>query len=283
MEERIQKLNPVALVKCRDSVSRTIEEGLELIGGFGTLNSPVLIKPNICTISDGTGYSVTRVETVKALVDLLLKKDDKLSIKIIESDSQSKNAEAAFKKFGYTALCNDMQQSGFDVSTVDLSRAPLMDLKFIGDYFENPKLPETILSAGYFISVAIPKTHYLAFITGVLKNLFGVLPRKDQAFYHSRINEVIVDLARIIRPNLNIVDARVGVEGWNGPRTRSLDAFIMGHEAVSVDSTMARIMGFEPERVQHIIDASDYQLGSIDPNVLGEPIESIRTEFTPPR
>ena len=272
-------MNSVALVKYKQDVRSTLEDGLSHLGGFGDLKSPVLIKPNICTIKDDTGYSVTRVETVRALIELLLKTDEKLSIKIIESDSGSKNAEESFQKFGYTQLSDDMQNSGFDVSTMDLSKAPLRELQFNGDYFENPELPEIILRAGYFISVAVPKTHYLSFITGVLKNLFGVLPRKDQAFYHSEINEVIVDLARIIRPNLNIVDARVGVEGWNGPETRKLDAFIVGRGAVSVDSTMARIMGFEPEQVRHVVESCDYNLGTTTPTVLGESIESIAVKF----
>jgi uncharacterized protein (DUF362 family) len=90
---------------------------------------------------------------------------------------------------------------------------------------------------------------------------------------------VIVDLARIIRPNLNIVDARVGVEGWNGPKTRKLDAFIVGREAVSVDSTMVKVMGFEPEQVRHIMETYDYDLGTISPKILGESIESIAVKF----
>jgi uncharacterized protein (DUF362 family) len=274
-------VNTVALVRYKDSILESLQEGLEHIGGFGALESPILIKPNICTINDGTGYSVTRVETVSALIDLLLKTDEKLSIKLIESDSQSKFAEESFQKFGYSQLCENRRNSGFDVSTVDLSKAKLKELRFQGDYFENPQLPDILLDAGYFISVAISKTHYLSFVTGVLKNLFGVLPRKDQAFYHSKINEVIVDLARIIRPNLNIVDARVGIEGWNGPKTRKLDAFIIGHGAVSVDSTMARIMGFKPEQTRHIIDTADYDLGTTNPTVLGESIESIAVKFNP--
>jgi len=269
----------IALVKYKDSVSQTLREGLELIGGFGALESPILVKPNICTINDGTGYSCTRIETVNALIELLLETDEKLSIKIIESDSQSKFAEEAFQKFGYSKFCDDMQSSGYDVTTVDLSKASLISLSFLGDYFENPELPEILFSAGYFVSVAIPKTHYLSFVTGVLKNLFGVLPRKDQSFYHPKINEVIVDLARIIRPNLNIVDARVSVEGWNGPKTRKLDAFIVGRGAVSVDSTMARIMGFKPEQVRHVVESNDYDLGSMTPTVMGESIEEIAVKF----
>lgn len=276
-------LDMVALVRYKDTIKQTIGEGLSRIGGFGVLKSPVLIKPNICTMSDGTGYSVTRVETIEALVELLLEADRKLSIRIIESDSESKLADEAFQKFGYTRLCNDMQELGFDVDTVNLSKAPLSELTFNGNYFEDPQLPDIVLNKGYFISVAIPKTHYLSFITGALKNLFGILPKKNQSFYHSRIDDVIADLARIIRPNLSIIDARVGMEGWNGPKTRRLDAFILGHGAVSVDATMARIMGFEPEQIRHIMETHIYDLGTINPTVYGEPVESITVKFKPPK
>ncbi|TET08964.1 MAG: DUF362 domain-containing protein [Candidatus Thorarchaeota archaeon] len=276
-------MNSVALVKHKQNFKETLEEGLDGLGGFCDLISPIIIKPNICTINDDTGFSVTNVEVIKALAEIILEQDENISIKIIESDSQSKFAEEAFEKFGYKQLCKEMQKAGFDVATVNLSKSPLVQIEFIGDYFENPELPDVIVEKGYFISVAAAKTHYLSFITGVLKNLFGVLPRKNQAFYHPKIDEVIVDLARIIRPSFNIVDARVGVEGWNGPKTRRLDAFILGRGAVSVDATMARIMGFKPEQIRHIMNSYNYDLGPIDPTVVGESIETLAVEFNPPR
>ncbi|MFW9852776.1 MAG: DUF362 domain-containing protein, partial [Candidatus Thorarchaeota archaeon] len=154
--------------------------------------------------------------------------------------------------------------------------------KFKGDYFENPNLPDILVGEKFFISLAVAKTHYLTFITGTLKNLFGVLPRKDQSFYHPQINEVIVDLSRIIEPNLCIVDARVGLEGWNGPKSRLLNRFIIGTNPVSTDATMSRIMGFEPERIKHLVEASKNNPGFLNPNVLEEKIETSKIQFNPP-
>jgi len=130
--------------------------------------------------------------------------------------------------------------------------------------------------------MAVAKTHYLTFVTGSLKNLFGLLPRKDQSFYHTNINEVIVDLNRFVRPDLCIVDARVGLEGWEGPKTRRLDTFILGRKPVSVDATMARVMGFQPRRIRHLVEAERYGLGTLNPEVLGESIESTAVEFKTP-
>jgi len=273
----------VALIKDRNSIRNSLEEGLEFLGGFGFLKSPVLIKPNICTMNDGTGHSVTDIKVVKALIDLILEKDDSLSIKIIESDSQSKNAEDAFDKFGYKEHCGEMRDAGFDVSTMNLSRVPLAKIDFDGQYFKNPELPEVLMEPHYFISVAVAKTHYLSYITGALKNLFGVLPRKDMSFYHSKIHDVITDLARIIKPELNIVDARVGIEDWNGPTTHNIGAFILGKKPVSVDATMVQIMGLDPFEVRHLVHCRNHDLGNFHPAVVGESLESIKTKFNSPR
>jgi uncharacterized protein (DUF362 family) len=276
-------MSAVALVKYEGDIRGSLEAGLSLIGGFKTLGSPVLIKPNICTQSDNTGFSVTNVKVIAALIELLLEADPYLSIRIIESDSESKWAAKAYEKFGYVQLKNNLQNAGYDISLVNLSQSATRSVPFKGRYFHNPDLPEDLIQPGYVISAAVAKTHYLTFITGALKNLFGVLPRKDQSYYHSQITDVIVDLNRLIPPNLCVVDARMGLEGWNGPTKRQLDTFIIGHQPVSVDATMCRLMGFEPERIGHIVEASKFSLGIMNPMTRGQPIQSLKIPFNSPR
>jgi uncharacterized protein (DUF362 family) len=275
-------LDTVAIVKHEDNVSKALEEGIKLLGGFGVLQSPFIIKPNICADVVKTRFAVTDVKIVEALINLVLKKDRNLSVKIVESDSESKFADEAFEKFGYKSLEEKMGKLGFDVSLVNLSHSPTSPVKLDGLYFKNPELPDLITGPKYFVSIAIPKTHYLTFITGTLKNLFGLLPRKDQSFYHPNINEVIVDLNRLVRPDLSIIDARVGLEGWEGPKTRRINAFILGRKAACVDATMARIMGFRPEKIRHLVEAEKHGLGSLDPKILGKSLESTIVKFNPP-
>jgi uncharacterized protein (DUF362 family) len=275
-------LDSVAIVKHEDNVTKTLEEGIKLLGGFGILQSPFIIKPNICADVVKTKFAVTDVKIVEALINLVLKKDRNLSIKIVESDSESKFADEAFEKFGYKSLEEKMGKSGFDVSLVNLSHSPMSPVKLDGLYFKNPELPNLITGSKYFVSIAIPKTHYLTFITGTLKNLFGLLPRKDQSFYHASINAVIVDLNRLVRPDLSIIDARVGLEGWEGPKTRRINAFILGRKPVCVDATMVRIMGFKPEKIRHLVEAEKHGLGSLNPKILGKSLNSTIVKFNPP-
>jgi len=274
-------LDLVALVKYENNIRKTLETGIGLIDGFKNLQSPVLIKPNICTQTDKTGFAVNDVRVVEALIKLILKENQDLSIKIVESDSISKYANEAFIKFGYRDLEEKMQSSGSDVSLINLSHSPTVEINFKGSYFKNPKLPDILVGSKFLISLAVAKTHFLTFLTGTLKNLFGLLPRKDQSFYHPHINDVIVDINRIIQPNLCIVDARVGLEGWAGPKSKRLDRFVIGKRTVSTDAIMARIMGFEPERIHHLQDAEKYNLGSLNPDVVGEKIETSIVKFNP--
>ncbi len=263
-------MDSVALVSGYTDLRQTISRGLNLIGGLRALRSPVIIKPNICTISDNTGHSVTHPFVVETLCSFLYHQDSSLSVRIVESDSQSKLANEAFIKFGYSDLASQFQAEGYDLNIINLSECPLKEVQFEGDYFSNPELPDELLKQGYIISVAQAKTHYLTSITGVLKNLFGFLPRKKKGYYHPNISEVIVDLNRLFPINLAIVDARVGVRGWNGPETVELGKFIFGHKPVPVDATLAQLMGVDPETIQHLIQCHKYGLGTLSPAILND-------------
>lgn len=275
-------MDSVAIVKYEGDVEKALGEGIKLVNGFRVLKSPFIIKPNICDGEDRTGFANTNVKIVEALIKLVLKENKTLSIKIVESDSGSKFADEAFEKFGYKRLQEEMTSLGFDVSLINLTRSPTTPIKLDGLYFKNPEFPTIFNEPSFFVSLAVAKTHGLAFITGTLKNLFGLIPRKDQFVYHSYLNEVIVDINRIVRPDLCIVDARVGLEGWAGPRTRHLNSFIIGSNTVSVDSTMARVMGFNPEKIRHLLEAEKFDLGTLNPKVLGASVESIKVQFNPP-
>ena len=275
-------MDSVALVKYEGDFKNTLQEGINLTGGLGAVQSPVVIKPNICSGEDKTGFANTSVKAVEALITLFLEKDRDLSIKIVEADSGAKWADEAFGTFGYKALEKEMKSKGFDVSLVNLSHSPTATVKLDGLYFKDPELPTLITEPSFFVSLAVAKTHGLTFITGTLKNLFGLLPKKDKFVYHPNLNEVIVDMNRIVKPKLCIVDARVGLEGWEGPTMRLLNAFVIGRKPVSVDSTMARVMGFNPAKIRQLVEAEKFELGTLNPKVIGSSIESIKVQFNPP-
>jgi len=274
-------MDKVALVNYNIDLEETLRDALSVVDGFNGLKSPVLIKPNICSGEDVTGVANTNVELVEALVKLVFEEEESLSVKIVESDSESKFADEAFKKFGYKDLEDEFRDSGFDVSLINLSNSTRIKTNLDGYYFNNPEFPEEITGSNFFISLAIAKTHPLTLITGSIKNLFGLLPRKDQSFYHPNINDVIVDLARYVRPNLSVIDAIVGMEGVVTGNPVRVNRIIAGRKPVSVDSTLAKVMGFDSERIRHLVKASKHNLGTLNPEIIGD-LESSITFFQKP-
>jgi len=275
-------MDTVAFLKCRESLRETLWEAINLIGGLDELGSPLILKPNICTGNDHTGCANVKVEVIEALVDHIFREDKSIEIRIVESDSMSKYADKAFEKYGYRAYVDRLSSQGVNISLDNLSGSPLTRFNYDGHYFKNPELPAILADAGAFVSVALAKTHSLTMITGALKNLFGLLPRKDQSFYHPKIHEVILDLNRMFRSSLCLIDGRVGLEGVISGNPRSLGCIILGRNPVSVDATMARAMGFDPEKIRHIVEAERHGLGSLRPKVVGDDLEASRVEFKTP-
>lgn len=275
-------IDTVAFLRCRGSFEETLGKAVKIIGGLD-IKSPLVLKPNICTGDDHTGYANVKAEAVEAFVDVILSMDPDTEIRIVESDSASKYADAAFERYGYADLVDKLRSRGADVSLVNLSKTPLTRFRFDGRYFKDPMLPAPLADAGGFASVALPKTHSLTMVTGSLKNLFGLLPRKDQGFYHPDIHEVILDLNTLFRCSLCLIDGRTGLEGVISGRPRRLGCVILGRNPVSVDAIMARAMGFDPTRIRHIVEAARHGLGSLNPRVVGDDLEVSRVEFKAPR
>jgi uncharacterized protein (DUF362 family) len=275
-------MDTVVLLKCKKNFEETLYEALELIGGFDGLRSPFILKPNICTGNDHTGCANVKLEVVEALVNLILQEKKDTAIKIVESDSMSKYADKAYERYGFKTYVEKTQSQGANISLINLTNTKLTKFQYDGYYFKDPELPFVLKDSGYIASVALAKTHSLTMITGALKNLFGLLPRKDQAFYHPDIHEVILDLNRMFRSNLCLIDGRIGLEGVISGNPRPLGCIILGKNPVSVDSTLARLMGFNPERIRHIVEAEKHGLGCINPKIVGDELESQMVKFSEP-
>ncbi|MFQ6126426.1 MAG: DUF362 domain-containing protein [Candidatus Heimdallarchaeota archaeon] len=278
-----KNLNLVSIAKFDGDIAKTLKNAVDLIGGLSLSNILILIKPNLCAEIDISGGATTDLRLIRALVDEILREKGNSGIRIVESNSEAKYIEKAFNNLGYRQLEEGYQANGYDVSLVNLSKVPTKAVSLDGLYFKKVKLPKILLGPRLFISVAKAKTHELTQITGVLKNQFGCLPEKDKTVYHRHIDKVIVDLNRIIRPDLNIVDGVVGMEGVYKGRLKKLGVLMCGHDPVSVDATLAKVMGFNPLKIKHIVLAERYKLGSTRPTITGEKIESVAIKFRKPK
>jgi uncharacterized protein (DUF362 family) len=131
-------------------------------------------------------------------------------------------------------------------------------------------LPRTVLDADLFVSMPKLKMHHWAGVTLSMKNLFGIVPGAiygwpKNVLHQAGIPGSILDInAALTMPRLAIVDGIVGMEG-NGPiqgEARAAGVVLIGDDFPAVDATGARLMGVDPQHVDHLRWAGGF-LGNV--------------------
>lgn len=115
------------------------------------------------------------------------------------------------------------------------------------------------------------KTHVFTTTTGAMKNAFGGLLDNNRHWTHGRIHETLVDLLTIqreIHPGLFAV--MDGTICGNGPGPRAMEPVVKNillasADQVAIDALAAKIMGFDPLKIDYIRLAHERGLGMGDP------------------
>jgi uncharacterized protein (DUF362 family) len=80
--------------------------------------------------------------------------------------------------------------------------------------------------------------------SGAIKNLFGCIPSNRRIYLHPYLPEVFYRLYSVFKPQLTIMDARIGIEG-NGPTKGNpvkMGLMLTGNDALALDITAAKVM-----------------------------------------
>jgi hypothetical protein len=102
--------------------------------------------------------------------------------------------------------------------------------------------------------------------------------------YHLVLTQVLSDIHKVLRPAFAVCDATVAMEG-DGPKTgrpRRVDRVLASRDIVALDSVAARMMGFDPARIDHLMALEQDGSGTTrDVRVVGEDIAGLDLAFEP--
>lgn len=154
--------------------------------------------------------------------------------------------------------------------------------------------PEGIQIPTFFLGkniVHLPtvKCHIYTTTTGAMKNAFGGLLNTRRHYTHSVIHETLVDLLAIQKEiHAGIFTVMDGTFCGNGPGPRTMIPVEKGltlasSDSVAVDAVAAKIMGFDPMKIDYIRLAHEDGLGTgriEDIEVLGEDISGMDFKFS---
>ncbi len=153
--------------------------------------------------------------------------------------------------------------------------------------------PKGIRVPGFFhgkniVHMPTAKCHIYTTITGAMKNAFGGLLTTRRHYTHSVIHETLVDLLAIqkeIHPGIfTVMDATFCGNG-PGPRTMipvEKGLILASSDSVAIDAVAARIMGFDPLKIDFIRLAHEDGLGVgriEEIEVVGEDISGMNFHF----
>lgn len=238
----------------------------------------LVIKPNLCCPLPYFTGATTDTRILDQTIEIF--KDYANEIIVVEGNGYMANAEENYEKSGMNAICEAQ-----DVPFINLSKDILVPLKGNFKSLHNMEVPKTILKADFFVNLPVMKTHSLTTVTLSMKNLLGIIPRR-KSVYHPKITETITDVIKVRKPDLNIMDGIVGMEG-NGPvdgRSKRMDLVLASEDALAMDLVCCKIMRVNPVSVEHLMRAGYYGLGESNwknIEVVGETIENVWNRFMP--
>jgi uncharacterized protein (DUF362 family) len=259
-----------------------IFRGLELLRP-DVRGRSVLLKPNVVEYEAGTAINTHPLVVAGAAV--AFGRAGAREVVIGEGPGHRRDTEYLLTASGLYDQLKDLRLRFVDLNHDDVRLVPL---KSRFTELTELALPVELLASDFIVSVPKLKTHHWAALTASMKNLFGVVPGAvygwpKNLLHYRGIAESILDLTATVRPHFTIVDAVVAMEG-DGPimgRPRPTGFLAMGADLVSVDATCARVMGFEPARIDYLKTASEFLGNLVETRIeqRGEPLDRYRTRF----
>ncbi|MHA1907608.1 MAG: DUF362 domain-containing protein [Candidatus Thorarchaeota archaeon] len=253
----------VAIKRTPREALRTAIEKMPLPIPISPDTKRIIIKPSICYI-DLPGN--TSLQMVRAVTDFFR---GVTPLSIVESDNPMRTTEDAFEKLGYTTLVTD------NVELFNLSTGNQIQTKFAGNGIEEENVAEILHKHNFLVNVAtLKKQGDIVFGAGI-KNLFGLLGRRDKSILHSKLDGVLQDLLIKFRPTLSIIDlTEVVIGDRKNKQTKPLGGVIVGVDPVAVDAYCAHLLGLDPFKIDYIKKAFNAGLGE----ALPERIQVLGTE-----
>jgi len=279
----------VSIVKCAEiddseSVYKATLESLNLIGGLELIVSPgdtVLLKPNVLCPFDYRTGAVTNPHLVRAVCRLVRAAGAK---KVIIAESAAVGFDdtmEAFAKSGIAEVAREEKAELVDLLAVDTICVGIPN----GRVFRRLQLPEILMQADVLINLPVMKTHDVFPATLGLKNMKGVLRQKDKKRFHRwGLAQAIVDLNKLMLPQLTVIDGTVAMEGI-GPVYGipvNLGIIVSSFDTVAADAVAATVMGIDPMEIEYIKLAAEQGLGCADMSqiqVRGSSIDDVKKEF----
>ncbi len=235
-------------------------------------NKRVLIKPNLVTVYAGMGLrhenypESTDPRLLDAVISFL--KAYTNDIHIVESSGRGVPTTGSFYVSGINRLAAHHHVNLVALEETPTSRYILPKAKVQKEIIIPEIFNDVVDGTAFYISMPKMKTNLYTTVTLGFKNAMGILPYNlRQRNHHYAIDQKLVDMLYLIKPDLTVIDGLIGGEGNCPAPVEPVKAgmIISGNHPVETDRVATRIMGFDPAQIPLMALAD--QAGFSDPKV----------------
>ena len=276
-----------------ESVRRVVDlsHGLDHLPG----KANVFIKPNIVFWTRATPFPKWGVVTTSRVVEdmiLLLKERGIDEITIVEGittyDPKDRETPAhAFETLGYNVL-----KKRYGIRTLNVFERAFRKLDLGAGVVVN--FNEDVFQSDFLVNLPVLKAHSQTVVSLGIKNLKGLLDVPSRKKCHSpdpvkNLDYMVARLANKLPPSFTLLDGIYTTE--RGPyfegRLRRSNLLIASPDIFSADKVGAKVLGYDPSEVPHLVYAgqdSKRPIDLSDVEVVGEKIEAVasRHEYAHP-
>lgn len=229
-----------------------------------TRGTKVVVKPNL--ITDNPEYIArganTSIPVLEALLGLLA--DCGCSVTVGESEVgttvQGRRLAQTVRYMHLDAVC---QRYGATFANFTEDRKVPVPVN--GLHFRSFELSYRQAEADLVVTIPKIKTHKYATMTSSLKNMYGMIPEGRRVIYHRWLSQAIVDINSVFKGRLvTLVDGMITMEG-NGPvygDSIAMNMVLASQDLVAADTICARLIGLDPNAIEHLRLAERCDLGS---------------------
>lgn len=263
-------------------IKQEIEAGLKWIGWEDLVDrdARVFIKPNLTFPSHLPGVT-TSPRVIEAVIAALKERTSNITVGESNGGYHSFEAEEAFEKHGIYEMAD---RYGAQVVNLSKDKHEVVKLR-VGSKDVEVTLPSLLLhDVDVFVTIPVPKIHAMTGVSLGFKNQWGCNPSTMRLREHSKFNEKIVAINKILNPKIVVYDGTYFLDK-NGPMKGEpvrMDLLMIANDIGAGDFVACQLMMIDPFSIRHLSTAhgADMLPSSLSQMAISEDIQNfIKRKF----
>ncbi len=257
--------------------TKTVSKAIELLGGIERFIKPgdvVIIKPNAGFATPALLGATTHPDVIGAIVKLCYAAKAK---KVIITDNSINDPASCFTISGIAEAATTAGAEVVMPKDSYFGPVTLEGGSLIKDW---PVYCAPFAKASKLIGIAPLKNHHRSAASMTMKNWYGLLGGRRNVF-HQDINNIIAELAMLVKPTLVILDGTTtmmtnGPTGGSVSDLKKTNTMIASCDMVAADAFGSTLLNLKPADLPYLSIAEKAGVGTAD----YESLKPLRAEVT---